>query len=97
LSEIIEIHEHKIGLRINKIISAALGVEGKKGLDIHSFRKNYAQGLYLVAEIRELELKTLIGHSTSKDTTDNHYIRGVRDNKRLKRLVDLADFSSYFE
>ena len=97
LSEIIEIHEHKTGLRINKIISAVLGVEGKKGLDIHSFRKNYAQRLYMVSEMRELELKTLIGHSTSKDVTDNHYIRGVRDNKRLKMLVDLADFSSYFE
>jgi len=51
----------------------------------------------MVADIRELELKTLIGHSTSKDTTDNHYLRGKRDNKRLKELVDLADFSSYFE
>jgi len=58
---------------------------------------NYAQMVYIVADIRELELKTLIGHSTSKDITDNHYLRRKRDNKRLKELVDLADFSSYFE
>jgi hypothetical protein len=97
LSEIIEIHEHTIGLRLNKHIKAVLGAKSKHEVDLHSLRKNFAQGLYMVSDIRELELKTLIGHSTNKDTTDNHYIRGKRDSNRLKRLVDLVDFSSYFE
>jgi len=97
LSEITEIHEHTIGLRLNKHIKGVLGAESKHEVDLHSLRKNFAQGLYMVAEIRELELKTLIGHSTNKDTTDNHYLRGKRDSKRLKRLVDLVDFSSYFD
>ena len=97
LSEIIEIHEHTIGLRVNKHIKGVLGADNKHEVDLHSLRRNYAQRLYMVAEIRELELKTLIGHSTSKDVTDSSYILGLRDNKRLKRLVDLADFSLYFD
>ena len=97
LSEIIEIHEHTIGLRLNKHIKGVLGAESKHEVDLHSLRKNYAQRLYMVAEIRELELKTLIGHSTNKDTTDNHYLRGKRDSKRLKELVDRADYSEFLE
>jgi hypothetical protein len=75
-----------------------LGAEIKNELTVHSLRKNYAQTMYMVEGIKELELKTFLGHSVNKsDVTDNHYLRGKRDSKRLKKLVDAADFSEYFE
>jgi len=83
--------EQRIGIRLNKHIKAVIGSESKKEVDIHSLRKNYAQCLYMVNE-----LKTLIGHSTSKDVTDTHYLRGKRDSAELKRKIDLADFSEFF-
>ena len=95
---IFDIHEYKIGMRINKHIKVVLGVEIKSELTVHSLRKNYAQTMYMVEGIKELELKTFLGHSVNKsDVTDNHYLRGKRDSKRLKRLVDAADFTELFD
>ncbi len=88
--------EQRIGIRLNKHIKAVIGAESKKEVDIHSLRKNYAQCLYMVNELKDTELKTLIGHSTSKDVTDTHYLRGKRDSDVLKRKIDLADFSEFF-
>ncbi len=88
--------EQRIGIRLNKHIKAVVGSESKKEIDIHSLRKNYAQCLYMVAELKDTELKTLIGHSTSKDVTDTHYLRGKRDSAVLKRKIDLADFGEFF-
>ncbi len=95
--EIFLLNAENIGTRINKIIINAIGSENKKDLDIHSIRKNYSQEIFMVREIKDLEMKTLIGHSTKSDTTDKHYLRGKRDHKALKVLVDKADFSKYFD
>ena len=89
------LHQYNIGIRINKLIGAALGSTDKQGLDIHSLRKNYTQILYMVEGIKELELKTLIGHSTNSDISDTHYLRGKRDFNRLKMLVNKANFSAF--
>jgi len=94
--EIFLLNAENIGRRINKIIINAIGSENKKDLDIHSIRKNFSQTIFMVREIKDLEMKTLIGHSTKSDTTDKHYLRGKRDHKALKILVDKADFSKYF-
>ncbi len=94
-SEKQELLERLIGIRLNKHIKAVVGSDNKKEVDIHSLRKNYAQVLYMVEDLKESELQTLIGHTNSKNITDYHYLRGKRDYKRLKKLVDLADFSEF--
>ena len=91
-----ELLEQNIGIRLNKHIKAVVGSDSKKEIDIHSLRKNYAQVLYMVSELKDSQLKTLIGHTNSNDVTDTHYLRGKRDYKRLKELVDKADYSEYF-
>ena len=88
--------EQRIGIRLNKHIKLVIGADNKREVDIHSLRKNYAQVLYMVNELKDTELKTLIGHSTSKDVTDTHYLRGKRDSAVLKRKIDLADFGEFF-
>jgi len=90
--------EEKIGTEMNGYFKNALGKEIKKYVDMHSFRKNYAQEVFMcsAAAFKELEYKTLIGHSTSNDITDKHYLRGKRDYVELQSKLDKVDFSDYF-
>ena len=71
-----------------------LGTEIKGVLDLHSLRANFAQQLYMVKDLKDVELKTLMGHK-SNDITDKHYLRGLRDRVSLKEKVDKADFSAF--
>ena len=89
--------EEKVGTQINKLILSTVGVERKKHLDIHSLRKNFTQELFFSNNFGDLELKTLVGHSTNNDITDKHYLRGKRDYKSLKTKLDQVDFSEYFD
>lgn len=88
--------DEKIGTLINSYILDILGEEDKKSLDIHSLRKNFAQTVFLSNEFNDLNLKTIIGHSTKTDITDLHYLKGKRDYKSLKDSMDKVDFSIYF-
>ena len=92
-----DVKEYRLGIQINGIIKDVLGADIKKFVDIHSIRKNTIQELYMVEELKELELKSLVGHSTSSDITDKHYLLGKRDYKSLKIKIDKASFSHYFE
>ncbi|QOP46294.1 tyrosine-type recombinase/integrase [Sulfurimonas paralvinellae] len=87
--------ESKVGILINRYIKTVIGEENKKFLDIHSLRKNFSQILYLANVFNDLEIKTLVGHSTKKDTTDRHYLRGKRDFKSLKEKMDKVDFTPF--
>ena len=91
-----EIFEQRIGIHLNNLIRAVVSVEVKEVISIHSLRKNYAQVLYMVNELKDTELKSLLGHSTNADVTDTHYLRGKRDSAELKRKIDLADFGEFF-
>jgi len=89
--------EEKVGLTINDIIRTVVGEEKKKGLNIHSFRKNFTQEIFLSDLFREIDYKTMVGHSTKSDVTDKHYIRGKRDYPKLKEKMNKVDFSEYFD
>ena len=89
--------ENKVGILLNKHIKAVVGAVDKKFLDVHSLRKNFSQILYLSNQFNDIEMKTLIGHSTSKDTTDRHYLRGKRDFEKLKEKIDRVDFTPYLD
>lgn len=89
--------EEKVGLAINEIIKIVVGEEKKKGLNIHSFRKNFTQEIFLSDLFREIDYKTMVGHSTKSDVTDKHYIRGKRDYPKLKEKMNKVDFSEYFD
>jgi len=86
----------KWGSRLNKIIIDVLGVENKKGLNIHSLRKNFSQEIFLSDLFKEIDYKTIIGHSTSGDITDEHYLRGKRNYKDYKEKIDKIDFKHYY-
>ncbi len=88
--------DEKIGKLINDIIKYATNDECKNEINIHSLRKNFSQTLFFSNQFTDLQLKTLVGHSTSSDTTDSHYLRGKRDYKLLKSKMDNVDFSHYF-
>ena len=88
--------ENRIGILLNDIIKTVVGEEEKHKYNIHSLRKNFSQQLFFSGLFTQLELKTLIGHSTKSDTTDKHYLRGKRDYKQLKEKIDKVDFSIYF-
>ena len=87
--------EEKIGTELNNLILKVVGKEEKEALNIHSFRKNFSQEIFLSDLFKELDYKTIIGHSTRSDITDKHYIRGKRDYKKLKEKMDNVDFSEY--
>ena len=86
----------KVGNKLNAYIKDIVGKEIKKEIDLHSFRKNFAQIISLSGLFSDLELKTLIGHSTRGDVTDTHYIRGKRNWETLKERMDKVDFSEFF-
>ena len=86
----------KFGTKLNGYIKDIVGDKTKKFIDLHSFRKNYSQILFISKQFSELELKTLIGHSTRNDVTDTHYLRGKRDWVSLKERMDKVDFSNCF-
>ncbi len=86
----------KIGTKLNGYIKDVVGEETKKVVDLHSFRKNFSQTISLSGFFSDLEIKTLVGHSTKSDVTDTHYIRGKRNWKTLKERIDKVDFSIYF-
>ena len=88
--------DEKIGKLINDIIKYATNDECKNEINIHSLRKNFSQILFFSNQFTDLQLKTLVGHSTASDTTDSHYLRGKRDYKLLKSKMDNVDFSHYF-
>jgi len=85
----------KIGNKLNQYIKDVVGEETKKYVDLHSFRKNFSQIVSLSGLFTELEMKTLIGHSTKSDVTDTHYIRGKRNWETLKERMDKVDFSEF--
>ena len=89
--------EEKIGGLINNIISLCVKEESKKELNIHSFRKNFAQELFFSDLFQDIDLKTMIGHSTNGDITDKHYLRGKRDYPKYKVKIDKINFNKYFE
>lgn len=86
----------KVGNNLNKYIKEVVGEKTKKNIDLHSFRKNFSQTISLSGLFSDLEIKTLIGHSTKSDVTDTHYIRGKRNWKTLKERLDKVDFSDFF-
>ena len=88
--------DEKIGKLINDIIRLATNDECKNEINIHSLRKNFSQILFFSNQFTDLQLKTLVGHSTSSDTTDSHYLRGKRDYKLLKDKMDNVNFKQYF-
>ena len=88
--------EEKIGMYLNNFIKDVLGEDIKENLNIHSFRKNFSQEIFLSGHFQEIEIKTLIGHSTSNDVTDKHYLRGLRDYDKLKTQIDKVNFNHYF-
>ena len=89
--------EEKVGTDINAIFKEVLGEEVKKYVNIHSLRKNFSQEIFLSDLFKELDYKTLIGHSTSDDTTDKHYLLGKRNYKKMKEKLDTINFSHYFK
>ncbi|MFA6195722.1 MAG: tyrosine-type recombinase/integrase [Sulfurimonas sp.] len=91
-----ESREEKIGALINNSISLCVKEENKKELNIHSFRKNFAQELFLSDLFKDIDLKTMIGHSTKSDITDKHYLRGKRDYPKYKVKIDTINFKKYF-
>lgn len=91
-----ENRENKIGVRINKRIKLAVGDAVKKFVDIHSIRKNFSQEIFLSDLFKELDYKTLLGHSTLNDITDRYYILGKRDYVQLKKKIDKVSFKHYF-
>ena len=86
----------KVGNKLNGYIKEVVGDDIKKNVDLHSFRKNFSQIISLSGLFSDLELKTLMGHSTKGDITDTHYLRGKRNWKTLKERVDKVDFSQFF-
>jgi len=88
--------DEKVGLDLNEIIKIVLGEELKPFLDLHSLRKTFIQEVYLSDLFKELDYKTLIGHSTNNDITDKHYIRGKRDYQKIKDKLDKISFKSYY-
>jgi integrase len=86
----------KVGNKLNAYIKDIVGKEIKKEIDLHSLRKNFAQTISLSGLFSDLELKTLIGHSTRGDITDTHYIKGKRNWVTLKERIDKVDFSEFF-
>jgi integrase len=89
--------DEKVGTDINEIFKKVLGEDVKKYVNIHSLRKNFSQEIFLSDLFKELDYKTLIGHSTSDDTTDKHYLLGKRNYKKMKEKLDIVDFSHYFK
>lgn len=88
--------DDRVGAYINEeIIGKIISEDLKENYNIHSIRKNFTQIIYLSNIFGDLEIKTLLGHSTKSDITDNHYIRGKRDYKILKEKIDKVDFSEY--
>ncbi|PNV82955.1 MAG: hypothetical protein C0627_07850 [Sulfurimonas sp.] len=89
--------EEKIGTHINSLISMNVKDEIKKELNIHSLRKNFTQELFLSGLFQEIDLKTIVGHSTRGNITDRHYLMGKRDYKKYIQNINQVDFSKYFE
>ena len=87
--------EH-IGKEVNAIIKEVVGEEKKKNLNIHSFRKNFMQIIFISDNFNELEMDTLNGHANNS-TLDIHYLRGLRDYKKLNEKMNKVDFTDYFE
>lgn len=88
-----------VGRVINKIILDFLNYdkETKKHYNLHSIRKNFIQTLVLSEEFPELDYKTIIGHSTSGDITDKHYLLGKRNYKEYKGKMDRVSFEEFFD
>lgn len=95
-NDIQENRDEDIGVLINDLMRLVLGDELKKDLGLHSLRKNFSQEIYLSDLFKELDYKTLIGHSTSSDVTDKHYLLGKRDYKKFKEKMDKVSFRHYF-
>lgn len=89
--------EEKIGTYINSLISMNVKDEIKKELNIHSLRKNFTQELFLSGLFQEIDLKTIVGHSTRGNITDRHYLMGKRDYKKYIQNINEVDFSKYFQ
>jgi integrase len=88
--------DDRIGAYINDdIIGEVIPSNVKKHYNIHSFRKNFAQEVYLSGLFGDIDFKTILGHSTDGDTSDYHYIMGKRNYKLLKEKLDKVDFSHY--
>lgn len=85
-----------VGNKLNGYFKDIVGKKIKEEIDLHSLRKNFAQAISFSGFFSDLEVKTLMGHSTKGDVTDNHYIRGKRNWKTLKERMDKVDFSPYF-
>nr|WP_165375158.1 site-specific integrase [Malaciobacter halophilus] len=85
------------GSHLNKIILKIVGKDNKEGLNVHSFRKNFLQEIFLSGEFKGLDHETIAGHSTSGNVTDKHYLLGKRNYKMLKEQMDRVDFSHYFK
>jgi len=88
---------HNVGIKINESIKKIVDEDKKKHYNIHSFRKNFLQEIFLQSDLEGLELDSIAGHSTDSNITDKHYLFGKRNYKKIKEKIDIVDFSHYFK